>query len=247
MADAAWSALNICGSQLNRLDATGGILDRADGNSNVVVTCSLVDITRTEVVGDAVEQRDSSGAGGYCAVRTRPAAVTGYSYSMTLCSRIDAEMMSLMGLVDVVVGAGNKVVGYKARDIAAAACDCDPTSSSQAGVCMHIWSLAWLGEEPHPDHSYVVEAIPKIVFAPGGDRTKSAEFNTTTVTGTASKNSNYGRGPGNIYPENAGLNRVWAEWLTSTAPPNQCNCDYHGYRKLSDGVGVPRPIETAGS
>lgn len=247
MANAAWSPVNVCGTQLNRLDEFGTILERADGDDNVVVTCAFVDITRTEVVGNAVEQTDASGSGGYCAVRRRPARTTGYDYSLTMCSRIDAEMMSLLGLVDTVVDSLGNVVGYKARDIAGAACDCDPTQSSQAGVCMHVWSLAWKGEEPHPDHPYVIEAIPKIVFAPGGDRKKSAEFNTSTVSGSAAKNSSYGRGPGAIYPESGGLDRVWADWLTSTPPPNQCNCDYHGYRTLDDGVGVPVPIETAGS
>jgi hypothetical protein len=243
MADSAWSPLNLCGTQLNRLDASGTLLDRTDGDTNVVLTCALVDITRNEIVGDDSTLRDANGSGGAAATRTRPGGVTGYEYEMTLCSRIDAELMELLGLVDRVIVSG-ATVGYKAKDIATASCDCDPTQSSQAGVSMMLWSLAWLGEAPHPDFSYVMEAVPKIIFKAGVARQKSAEFTTTTLTGVAQKNTNWGRGPANIYPETGGLNRLWAEWLTDTAWPGGCNCDVHGYRKSTDGVGVPDPIET---
>ena len=244
--DAAWSPLNLCGIQTNRLDADGTILERADGDTNVVLSCALVDVTRNEIVGTDVEQRDANGSGGYAASRVKPGAVTGYEYEMTLCSRIDAELMELFGLVDRVI-VGGATLGYKAKDIAAAACDCDPSQSSQAGVSLLMWSLAWLGESPHPDYSFVAEAVPKVIFKPGVSRQKSAEFTTTTLTGVAQKNLNWGRGPGNIYPEVAGLSRHWAEWLTDTGFPGGCNCDVHGFRTDADGVDIPEPIETAGS
>lgn len=244
-ADAAWSPLNLCGTQFNRLDQNGNVLDRNDGDRNVVLTCGLVDLTRTENVNDQSELRDPNGSGGYCATRIKPGGVTGYSYSMTLCSRTDAELMELLGLVDRVIDGDGNTIGIKARDITAASCDCDPTQSSQAGVSMLLWSLAWLGEAPHPDYPYVVEAVPKILFSPGGERKKSAEFNTTTVTGVAQKNGSWGRGPNNIYPEVGGLNRLFSEWLTEVAWPGGCNCEVHGYRTLADGPSIPDPIETA--
>lgn len=246
MADAAWSPLNLCGIQVNRLDSDGTILERADGDTNVALSCALVDITRNEIVGDDVEQRDVNGSGGYAASRVKPGAITGYEYEMTLSSRIDAEMMELFGLVDRVVS-GGVTIGYKAKDIVTAACDCDPTQSSQAGVSLVMWSLAWLGDAPHPDYNYIAEAAPKIVFKPGVTRQKSAEFTTTTLTGVAQRNLNWGQGPGSIYPEVAGLNRLWAEWLTDSGFPGGCNCDIHGYRTDADAIDVPAPYETAGS
>lgn len=246
MADAAWSPLNLCGIQTNRLEADGTVLERADGDTNVVLSCALVDVTRNEIVGDDLDMRDVNGSGGFAATRVRPGAVTGYEYEMTLSSRIDAELMELFGLVDRVIVDG-LTKGYKAKDIVAAACDCDPTQASQAGVSLIMWSLAWLGDGPHPDHNFVAEAVPKIVFKPGVSRQKSAEFTTTTLTGVAQRNANWGRGPGNIYPELAGLNRQWAEFLTDTGFPGGCNCELHGFRKLTDGVLIPDPIEMAAS
>jgi hypothetical protein len=242
----AWSALNICGTQFNRLGSDGTILERVDGDDNVVLTCSLIDMTRTEVVGDPLDLRETNGTGGVSARRFRPASVTGYEYEMTLSSRIDPEMLDLLGYVDAVYLAG-ETVGFKAKDVLAASCDCDLTDVALAGVSMLVWSLAWLGEESHPDFDYNVEAVPRILFNPGIARSKSSEFTTLTITGQAAKNSAWAQGPGDIYPEVAGLDRHWAEFLTDTGWPGGCNCAVHGFRKEADDVGVPVPVETAAS
>lgn len=238
----SFSALDICGTQFNRLTSAGVPLnhtDAANGNRNSVLTCGLVDIARAEVLGDERTIRDANGSGGYCAERVMAAPVIGHTYTITLCSRIDPELLELFGLVDRVLATAT-TVGFKAKDLTTANCDCAPASTSHYGVSMIAWSLAWDGDERKSNFPYLVEIAPKITWRPGMTRTKSAEFNTIQLVGDTAANAGFAQGPGDIYPEVAGLDRQWAEVLTTTAWPGGCNCGLHdGYVPATTPPVVP--------
>lgn len=225
-----YSAVDLCGLQLNRLDCDGMVLS---GPTDVVVSCSAVDITVTPVQGgDTDEQRDPNGSRGFCAKREGSTKIESVTVEMTLCSRTDAEMMELLGIWDLVRDAAGDVIGVKSKCCGSTVCACDPgpTTCSNPGVALHLWHLAWLGDEGHPDYKWAMQTIPRVKFDPASVVvTRNSEFNTYTVTGTGNCNDEYGNGPGNIYPDPAGMDSCWAELLTNTGPSDMCDCDRCGY------------------
>ena len=244
-----YSAIDICAMQVNRLDCDGNILNSA-ANGDVVVTCGVTDITITPQTGEERNNRDPNGQGGFCAERIIPATITGQEVELTLCSKTDVELMELLGLYDTVNGDTNNPpattsanavrdnIGIKSLG-GADDCLCDPPAGicQYPGVAIHLWHTAWLDKERHPSFSWVVEALPKVVFDPASTVIqRNSEFNTVTITGQASVNDNYGTGPGGIWPDVAfgasTLDRDWAEWLTNTRPDGMCSCDMCGYLPL---------------
>lgn len=234
---ACFSPIDNCAVQVNRLDCDGLVLS---GATDVVVSCSLVDITATPIKGEERNQRDPNGQGGYCAERNIPAEIVGYDIEITLCSRIDVELMELLGIFDPVLDATGAIVGYKSMGCSTTECLCNPPEEgcTDPGVAIHIWHIAWQGEERHPDFPFVIEAFPKIKFDPTETTTtRNSEFNTHTIKGRAYCNDEYGQGPGSIYPDPTGLGTFRSEWLTETGPPNSCNCELCGYAETGAAIG----------
>lgn len=231
-----YSAIDICSTQINRLDCDNNVLS-TDGN--VAVSCSIVDITSTPILGAARDQQDPNGQGGYCAERNDPASIEGYTIEMTLCSKTDAELMELLGIFDLIRDASGVVVGVKTKGCSDDECYCDPGDDQcQPAVSLMLWHVAWLGKERHPDFKWVVEAFPKVIFDPGSVAiTRNSEFNTYTVTGRAYCNDDFGQGPGAIYPEATGLDSYRGEWGTNVRPSAMCSCDLCGLAAAGTAVG----------
>lgn len=235
-----WSSIDLCGAQINRLDCDGVV---QNGAEDVVLTCGFVDISITPITSGGDEIVDPGGAQGQrCAVRSDPSTIDAYEITITLCSKTDAALMELLGIFDPVVDeATGDIVGYKAHptDCGDPACHCVPDEDgcSNPGVSIILWHVAWLGDERHPTYPYAVEAFPKVVFDPGSITvTRNQEFNTYTITGRTDCNPMWGQGPGAIYPEAAGLDRDWAEWLTTQGPPQGCDCPC-GYAAPGTALG----------
>lgn len=231
-----WSPISLCGVQLNRTDCDGVILN---GPTDIILNCGIVEIERSELTGDERNTTDPNGQGGFCARRTINPTVEGYEYEITWCSRIDPEMLEVLGLFDrVIEPVGppvNNTVGYKPR-AQDASCLCEPGQCATPGAAMHIWGLAWDGDNPHPNFDYWIEAVPRFIPQPGTTFTFSDDFNQVTFTGRGIINPNYGQGPGNVYPEVAGLDREFANFLSNVAFPGGCNCTSCGYVP-SGGLG----------
>lgn len=229
MATRCYSAIDNCGAQFNRLDCDGNILNGAE---DVVVTCALVDYSVQPIRGEDRTSTDANGSGGNCATRKDEGKVEEYEVTLTLCSKTDIELMELLGLWDKVIDpATGDTVGWKPLD-EGETCYCAPPEGgcTNPGVSMLLWHVAWCGEEQLTDLPFVNEAFTKVKFDAGSiTRTRNSEFNTYEVTGTATTNPNWGQGPGNIYPEVAGLGVPSAEWNTATPPPNGCDCEACGY------------------
>lgn len=239
-----WSPISICGAQINRLDCDGNVLN---GTTDVVLSCGVVELERSDIVGSERSATDPNGIGGYCAKRVINPTVEGYEYSITWCSRIDPELLEVLGLFERVVEgpAGTQAantIGFRPK-AASASCLCDGGAACEnPGVSMLIWKLAWDGENPHPRFDFDVEAIPKLVARPGTTFTYNDEFNQIVVTGRTTANMRWGNGPGGIYPLQPatpgpqGLVVDFASFLSNTAWPGGCNCSACGYSAA--GVGV---------
>lgn len=231
-----WSPISICGAQFNRNDCDGNILN---GTSDVILTCGVVEIERSELTGDERTSTDPNGQGGFCAKRVINPTVEGYEYQITWCSRIDPELLEILGLYDRVTDDGTptgNTIGFKPR-AADASCLCEPGSCLVPGVTVHFWKLAWDGEDPNVNFDFEVEAVPRLIPAPGTTFTFNDEFNQVVITGRSKTNPNYGQGPGNIYPEPAGLDREFAQFLTNTGFPGGCNCNACGYAPGGTAIG----------
>jgi hypothetical protein len=233
-----YSPIDVCGLQANRLDCDGNILE---GETDVVVSCAVVDVTVTPVQGDDEEQRDPNGQGGFCAKRESRGTIEGMEVELTLCSKTDIELMELLGIWDLVYDAAGECIGIKAKCCSSEVCACDPGDEpcSNPGVAFHLWHLAWCGDAAHPDYKWAVQHFPKLVFDPASVVVqRNSEFNTYTVTANAKCNDNYATGPGAIYPDPAGIDTCWAETLTNEGPESLCNCDRCGYSTEGVLAGV---------
>jgi len=198
---AQWSSADVCGIQVNTVDCvTGSALTTAD---NVALSCNVVDYSRSAVLTAGRDDQDPSGRPEkFCARRVVDPRVDYWEYTFTLCSAFDARLMALLGLVDAVFDPANPnvCIGVQDKDWDAdESLDlcCVPVGQTcvSRDVSMAIWSIAWCGEERHPDYLYDVHLIPRIRFS----------------------------GPGGIWiPGN--LNRQWANLLTNTPFPNGCDC-----------------------
>jgi len=153
-----------------------------------------------------------------------------------------SDLMEVLGLWDRIVDPNTgEGIGWKpiSEDDA---CYCAPPTGGcrNPGVSMILWHVAWDDEEQKNDLPFVIEAFTRIKFDAGSiSRTRNAEFNGYEVTGRAIKNENWGRGPGNLYPEAAGLTVESGEWNSDVEPPNGCSCDACGYAAAPDFVGAP--------
>jgi len=234
-----WSSIDLCGAQVNRLDCDGVV---QNGAQDVVLTCAFVDISIEPLTSGGDEIVDPGGAAGQrCAVRSDPSTISGYEITVTLCSKTDAALMELLGIFDPIFDDAGDIVGYKRHptDCGEAQCHCQVSEDgcSNPGVSILLWHVAWCGDERHPDYPYAIEAFSKVVFDPGSITiTRNQEFNTYTVTGRTDCNENWGQGPGAIYPEAAGLDRDWAEWLSTQGPPSGCDCPC-GYAEPGGALG----------
>lgn len=243
MTSLTYSALDNCGMQINRLDCDGNVLN---GPSDVVLSCGLVEVTRSVITGDDRTVSDPNGSGGYCAKRVQSAPIEGYEIQLTMCSITDPELMELLGIWDMVtdpitgehIGIGPRGSEETCYCAAPAAGEC-----TNPGVSMVLWHVAWCGEDRRTDYPFVAEVYPKIVFDPASiEVTRTSEFNTYTITGRTKSNSAWGQGPGSIFPELTGIGTSeWKEFLTSTPYPGGCNCgvcdDHAGYAAAGTAVG----------
>lgn len=233
-----YSPIDNCAVQVNRLDCDGNVLN---GGTDVVVSCGLTDITSTPILGEERNNQDPNGQGGYCAERNVAANIEGYTVEITLCSKVDVELFEILDIFDPIIDEGTgQCIGYASKGCDDTECLCAPGSDTclQAGTAIHLWHIAWLDKERHPDFRWVVEAFPKVIWDAGSvSITRNSEFNTYTVTGRAYCNDLYGQGPASIYPNSAGLGTYRGEWGTNVAPPNGCNCDVCGYAAAGTAVG----------
>lgn len=234
-----WSSIDVCALQAHRLDCAGNILT---GPTDVVVSCSITDITAEPIAGEGTENRDPNGQGGYCAERTVTNEPIAMSVEATLCSRTDAELMELFGLYRLAYAAdGTTPIGIKARCCGETSCRCDPgpAGCTNPGIALMLWHTAWLGKDRHPDFSHAVQIFPKLVFDPTTiSVTRNGEFNVYTVTGRGDCNTLFGNGPGDIYPDPAGMDTCWTEILTNQHPDGICGCNVCGYT-VAGFVGAP--------
>jgi hypothetical protein len=224
-----WSSTDICGMQVNRVDCeTGAVLV---GALDVALTCSVADYSRTAVLTDEVVQEDPSGrAGKNRARRVIPARPDYYTYSFTLDSQFDAELMVLLGLVNPVFNPMNptEIIGVKDLDHVSGTDDCCPPGGACADteVALLMWHVAWCDTNRHPDYLYDIHFVPRIKFTVTDDAVeRGTGFRTMTIEGRTEKPlAGYARGPANIWPEVAGLNRQWANLLSNTPFPAGCAC-----------------------
>ena len=240
MAGDCFAPIDICGVQINRLDADGSILD---GATDRAVACNLVTVSRSPDVEAGRTDLSRNGGGTRCAKRVIPDRINGWDIQMDLCSRYDAELMELLGLYSLVVdsedvtgGTIGDSVGIKAKSVEDESCIC--VGSTSAFVSMLIWQQNTGPDGVNSTKPYVIMALPKIRFTVTAEQ-RGDTFNNITLAGVAEANSNWtdtgtgsevGRGPGNLYPEGTpGLVTAWAEWATSQAPPGGCNCQFCGY------------------
>lgn len=224
-----YSAIDACAMQAHRLDCDGNVLT---GPTDVVVSCANTSTVATPIAGEATESRDPNGSGGYCAERSNQASVEGMTVELTLCSRTDAELMELLGIWDLIYAAdGTTVVGVKSKCCSQEVCNCSPADGCHnPGVALMTWSNAWLGKNPHPDFTHVVQIFPRIKFDPTSVAvTRNNEFQIYTLTGTSDCNDSFGQGPGLIVPDANGLSECWGELLTNQRPDGICGCEVCGY------------------
>jgi hypothetical protein len=224
MASLTYSPIDICGAQFNRLDCDGNVLN---GPTDSVITCGLTEITRTPVKTDDVESTDSNGRGGICARRIRKGKITHYEIKVVLCSATDADLMELLGIYERVVDP-NTGVAIGIRPKCEDHCDCCVPNDScdDGGVSIILWHTAVCGNNQRVvGFDCVAETFAKVTFdAASVEVTRNGEFNTYTITGRTDENPNWGQGPGDIYPDPAGLSCHYAEFLTNTTFPGGCNC-----------------------
>jgi hypothetical protein len=239
MASLTYSAIDICGAQFNRLDCDGNVLN---GPNDVVITCGMVDITRTPVKDDDKENKDPNGNGGNCAYRTKKGKIIRHDIKLTLCSATDADLMELLGIYERVVNDNAVGIGVRPK-CDDTECDCcgGDTACTNPGVSAIIWHTAWCGEDRRTDYPCVVETFARIKFDAGAvEVTRNGDFNTYTLSGETSKNPNWGNGPGCIYPiANGPLACDYSEHLTDVKYPGGCKCpacDEAGYAPIGTAV-----------
>jgi hypothetical protein len=223
-----WSPVDICGMQVNRVDCeTGAVMV---GTGNVGLTCSVADFTRSSVFVDEITQEDPSGrAGRNRARRVIPKRLDYYEYSFTLDSQYDSALMALMGQVEQVADplTPTEFIGVKDLDHAVGTDDCCPPGGACADteLSLMIWQVAWCDRGRHPDYLYEIHFVPRIKFDIIETEERGEGFKTMTISGRTEKPlAGYARGPGDIWPEVAGLNRQWAKLLSNTPFPSGCNC-----------------------
>ena len=220
---------------MNGIDCQSG--EVLNGPTDVVLTCALVDYTMTPIEGEDRSSSDPNGVGGKCAERNVPAIRDGYEVELTLCSKIDPALMELMGVYEMITDPETGAcLGYRPRSVEES-CSCAECTDACPEKCVSwlVWHVAWCEKKRHPDYCYAVQGMPKICFDSNSvSLTRNSEFNTITVTGTAETNSAWGQGPGLIYPDPAGLNVEFGEWLTNTGFPGGCKCDLCGYATATE-------------
>lgn len=242
MSALTYSAIDVCGAQFNRLACDGSVLN---GPSDVVLTCGLVDITRTPITGDDRTVSDANGSGGFCAKRVQDATIEAYEIKITLCSITDGDLMELLGIYDPVIDPITGMTIGVGPIASEEACYCAPAVAgcTNPGVSIVVWSVAWCGEDRRLDMPFVVEEFPRVVFQPSSlEVTRNSSFNTYTLTGRTKKNAAWGQGPGSIYPELSGIgSKDWAEHLTTIPFPGGCNCgvcdSLAGYASAATALG----------
>lgn len=231
-----YAPIDICGAQFNALScAEGEVGTVLTGATDAIVTCNLVDITRDPIIEQGRNDVSRNGAGARCAKRTTPDRIDGWEITMTLCDRIDTDLMVLLGLFEPVLDADGECVGIRPKCGDDEACNC-ATEESCEGVSMVIWHQNTNADGVDVDCPYVAFAVPKIVFTISS-QTRSDTYNTYTVTGTAETNGNWGNGPGDVYPDPEGLGCEWAEWATPTPPPGGCTCAGCGFETAGESIG----------
>ena len=233
---ATWSSVDVCGIQVNDLDClTGAPLT---GDDNVSLSCNVVDYSRSATLTAGATDQDPSGRSQkFCARRIVDPRVDFWEYTFTLCSAFDARLMDQLGLVDAVFDPADptRCIGVKDRDWRTDSEDgCCPSEDgcTSSEVSMYLWSLAWCGDERHPEFLYDVHIVPRLKFRVTSDSVdRGTGFRTMTIsartsyprTDPATGNSVFGSGPGGLYiPGDLGVQ--WANMLTNTPFPLGCDC-----------------------
>jgi hypothetical protein len=244
MAGDCFAPIDICGAQFNRLDCDGALLE---GTTDVVVACELVDIKVTPQLIEADRKVSRNGGGTICAQRTAPARVEGYDVVLTLCPRIDAELMELLNVYDLVIDTvSGDSVGIK-DGAAGNPCNCITSPCQNPGVSVLVWSNNTGVDGISSTKPYSLLALPRVRFDPA-EFMISGEYTNLVLNGKTEPNPQWidpslaplvPLGPGNIYPETVtGLTGAFALWDTVTAPPGGCTCSACGYDSGLVGIGV---------
>ena len=220
-----------------------------------MLTCSAQEYSRTASLTEGINDTQQGGrANRFCARRITDGVVDFWEYSFTLCSAFDIRAQHLMGYVDPIFGDPNdptRVTGFKDIEHQTAG---DPCCTPAGQACQSnevsalIWSLAWCGDEQHPEFLYNVHIAPRLRFRiDTSSIVTSSTFQTFTVTARSaipranpdfdpaaalgaaeSLATGFGLGPGDLYPQTAlepvGLDRNYANVLTNTPFPAGCDC-----------------------
>jgi len=224
---AQWSETDICGIEVQKVDCDTGELSQAP--EDLALSCAVVDYNRSAVLTEGADESDPSGkTNKNCAKRVIDPVKDYWDYQFTLCSKTDARLMALLGLVDPIFDPADPTVcvGVMDLDQAEEGDQCCPVDEGCVSdeVSLAIWHLAWCGEDPHPDFLYSVHLVPRIKFRCTTDSIeRGTGFRTMTVAGRTSKpRAGYGQGPGNISP--IPITRHHANVLTNTPFPGGCDC-----------------------
>lgn len=187
---------------------TGGAM--IDGEDNVYVSDSLIQIVSTPQVITGQSYQQPNGAGVMCVDMKDPDTVSRAALSMDLC-RLDAELLEFLTGATLITN-GGVTVGMKEA----------PADETPPPVLVEAWSLAVEGSgqaEEDGDALYWHFVFPYTTWVPGV-QTMAGGVMTVPLTGDTRGNTAIGLGPDNDWPVTIDTFRGF--FLDDTLPDAAC-------------------------
>lgn len=242
--DMAYSVADPCGFQVGDVACDGTPLLEADGGRTVLYS-GVLQYEVNDLITPSRRDVDPQGSGLNCGSRTIDSIIDGAEFLLQNCAKVHPGLLVQWGVSNPVFSSAGALIGTKGFK-ASSTCRCGNGECERGGFYMYIWSRAFGcndNEELFDDEGnpvYEVTVLPWLKkFTPTGPARRGQNMSDArrNLRGTLIVNSNFGQGPGLIYPVQPddtdpanpiGLCEPYAQYLTCIPFPGACMCTNHG-------------------
>lgn len=179
------ASLQACAMRVTRLDASGAT---PAGATNMIVTDDLISVEFKAVLESGDDFTVKNACGGIALSYKAPDSLKRYDVTLTI-PNVDPELEEMLTGATLITATGN-TIGVSAPAVG---------QLTNNGVCLEIWTKAWIGGGPAASLPYWRYVVPHWSPAPGDFKIEGAPLQ-PGFSGPTWENSNIGNGPNNDWP-----------------------------------------------
>lgn len=223
MAVTTWAPTDFCGFLAYEKECDGTLTDP----DNPIAVCGLTKVQEDVTVTDEVTYSGGSPQTSKpCNKRTVPAQFDKMNLILTQCETTNPLFQVATGLYDPLFDNDGNYRGVTRITRQTSTCgECGGATNCTKELALLTWSLAWCGEDIHPDYNFELRWYPRVEFSIATSRTVESGTFTPNELSLRVKNPRNPIMPpvgfGDLADVNALVNGV-AEWTSNDPFPGGC-------------------------